>query len=313
MSKDILQDAIGMIDDDILQDEHKGLKDKYPGLGGFIVAAVLVCSVSIGLILKLGDMSKLPEESTYRVVCGVTSNEKVETVGPYTENTWNQTGNAGRYLETTYKDNTYSTCLIAIHDQYRGTVIGKGTATGQDYYSLEIHTMPVSIYSVKGFDTECVVAVQFDENDEYVYAYMNANYVPKTLGDMMKALDFDNHFGTGRLELRTPGKSVMYESIDKDMVLKLLKSYKPAKNEPDKEPGKVVLTIAVSESVIGVDNKAMSFTEDGYVTFNILETLKCFYIGEEAVENLVEYVTKNCKEYVPNNDPMNGLTYGIEE
>ena len=52
---------------------------------------------------------------------------------------------------------------------------------------------------------------------------------------------------------------------------------------------------SISLSLLGYENISISVTRDGYITTNILDTGKAFYIGKNAAENFLSYLDKECK------------------
>ena len=57
------------------------------------------------------------------------------------------------------------------------------------------------------------------------------------------------------------------------------------------------MSINVFIPVLGYENISLSVTEDGYITTNILDTGKAFYIGEDKTDMFIEYVLNNCQGY----------------
>ncbi len=57
-----------------------------------------------------------------------------------------------------------------------------------EIFTVKAYSINADIYSVKNFDPDCIVAVNFEGTDEY-YIYTNAYYSPKTLGDFINTLD----------------------------------------------------------------------------------------------------------------------------
>ena len=55
--------------------------------------------------------------------------------------------------------------------------------------------------------------------------------------------------------------------------------------------------ISVDIPVLGYNNISVSLTDKGYLITNIFETGKAFYIGEEKVQEFIEYVINNYEGY----------------
>ena len=53
--------------------------------------------------------------------------------------------------------------------------------------------------------------------------------------------------------------------------------------------------ISVDIPLLGYENISLSVTEEGYLTTNILDTGKAFYIGKDKVNAFVDYVLNHCE------------------
>ena len=235
----------------------------------------------------------------------LTFGEKDEMAGPFTEDTWSQTGNAGRYLTLSFDGIDYTTCGLALRDDRKGELLGDGTAVGQDYFSLEIHKTAVDVYAIRGVSSRCAVAVHFREPDasatgqDNVYAYTNADYSPQTLGDFLRDLDLAQTLTVGDAYVPTAdGGTLVYTGVRREELFALLTSCADAVNQPEADTAPPVMEVAVS--LFGT-NKAVCLTEDGYVWTNLLETRKCFYVGANKVADFAATVTGNSTgtPYVP--------------
>lgn len=300
MKSELLQDAVGMLDDDILvggeKIERKKTKWIVAGVAGLAIVAAAACVVLIGLA---GNAKK-----TWPIKhISVQADDNNEISMPITENTWKETGNAGRYLTVNFANTDYSTCTWALSEDLKGVLLGSGTAVGQDYFSMEIHRMDVNIYSIKGVDTGCAVAVQFTEPDEsvtgmnYVYAYMNTDYTPDTLGEMINMLNFNDCLKTdfAYMDASDSEDTIVFENLPKEKVMELLEANSAVKNEPDAQTGRKAMSIGTRYLET---NNSITLTEDGYLCTNILAMGKYFYIGKDKVEEFVDYVKNNCDGFI---------------
>ena len=225
--------------------------------------------------------------------------------GLITEGTWEETGNAGKYIDLTYSNTKYTTCAVAISGSLKGSSLGDGHVTGQDGYRNEIHNMDVEVFSIVGVDPKCAVCVHFTEADnsknglDNVYAYMNTEYNPATLGDFIADLGLEKNLQAGLVyDCRSGKDNVVYEGLDNSKVLDLLKKSASVANTPDASKGRKVIDIEIRYLDTYGMNKSITLTDDGYLICNLLETEKCFAIGKDKVDEFVNYVTKNCDGYV---------------
>ena len=82
------------------------------------------------------------------------------------------------------------------------------------------------------------------------------------------------------------------------MVWEMLFSDRNLKNVKDYDSmnfGKELISVSINIELLGYENISLTVTEDGYLTTNILDTGKAFFIGKEKAENFAEYVSENCK------------------
>ena len=57
------------------------------------------------------------------------------------------------------------------------------------------------------------------------------------------------------------------------------------------------MSISVSIPLLGYENISLGVTENGYLTTNILNTGKAFFIGAKKAQMFMEYVIENCEGY----------------
>ena len=59
--------------------------------------------------------------------------------------------------------------------------------------------------------------------------------------------------------------------------------------------GKELISVSINIELLGYENISLTVTEDGYLTTNILDTGKAFFIGKEKAEEFYGYVRENCE------------------
>lgn len=210
---------------------------------------------------------------------------------------WDGMLDCSRYGAVTYDGTEYVTKLIAVHDDHLGEQIGETTASGYDVIADEIRTRTVKIYRITGISQDVALAVRFNDEDEYTYAYVSTAYEPKSLNDLITDANMKKEFDIGVVYTGEGDNMLAYEDVTVDKVWEMLLSDGTIVNEPDKETGSKVIDITASIKVLGYWYNAMWLTEDGYLVTNLLETGKYFYIGEDKVNAFVKYVTENHQAY----------------
>ena len=57
------------------------------------------------------------------------------------------------------------------------------------------------------------------------------------------------------------------------------------------------MNISINFELLGYKNISIGITEDGYITTNILDTGKAFFIGPEKATEFMDYVLETCDGY----------------
>ena len=160
----------------------------------------------------------------------------------------------------------------------------KATLTGFD----GIHTTEVELYILQDIALDAAVAVRFPETGE-VYAYVNTDYKPATLGQLWDDLNLSEYLTFGKVYY----EATTYADPPNSEIEKLLVPDAPLR-AGDTSPKNDVMHIHINVPVLGYTNHAISLTSDGYLHTNLLESGKYFYIGKDRVHAFLQYVYKNC-------------------
>lgn len=324
MTSEYLLDVIGEIDDRYIAEAVLSPAKKKNSIKWIASACAAVLIVAIVATAVFFGRDFLPQSSPENGY-GTLTNEKTETTKKYIKKYgakpedefsasmpnmrphWDEMMDCQRYISLNYNNNEYSTKLLATHAENIGDRLGTAELTGQDIcYTGEIHKRTAEIYSIVGISTEAAVCVKFNETDQYAYAYANGRYTPATLGEFIDALSLKKNLTTGLVIHKTENPEIVYEDIPTELVWKMLLSDTSIKNQPDIETGKVIMSISASVNIIGYHYKSISLTEDGYLTTNILESGKAFYIGRDRIDEFVKEVTENHQGYIYIYDTLTG-------
>lgn len=216
---------------------------------------------------------------------------------------WEELGISQQYNELIFNGKTYYGTIKKINKDKLGASVGREALSGQDNYTQEIKHKDGTIYSINGITIECVVAVQFNDDGDY-YVYRNSYYKPNTLGQLIRDLNLRNNMSFGSVWYnyqKGDGENVTIEFVDlqnsvvwnmllKDESIVNVKNY-------DSICFNSLMSVSVNIPVLGYENISLSVSDNGYITTNILDTGKAFYIGKDKVNAFVDYVLKNCKGY----------------
>lgn len=185
-----------------------------------------------------------------------------------------------------------------------GNSITKLTVLGKDKYTNSEYAANVEIYEIKGISTECAAAVKYEGDGKY-YVCHNSHYKPETLGQFMNDLSLKENltFVSFSGTQTKNGKvicDVEYTNVDKAKVWELLFSDTAAKavKDYDSMNFETAAGIAIDLKLLGYENISLAVTRNGYLTTNILDTGKAFYIGKPAAEKFLSYLEKDCKTTV---------------
>ena len=83
---------------------------------------------------------------------------------------------------------------------------------------------------------------------------------------------------------RADGASL--DSYDAAVPKSVLEDCRDCKRVEDEPSYNIVFGASVSVDLLGIKNKSMRFTEDGYLTTNLMEQRYPFYIGEDKVQEI---------------------------
>lgn len=314
--------AIGDIDDKYLNDEiakeeknrdvpqikvnvMKRFKIKY------VLASVCVIIIAVIGISKMNLFNSSKEIGDYKwkvkeVYLDENSEEELAIAKRWDELTITEKFYSVEYLNSTYDTSRHT----KIPSEMIGKKLGTATLTGYDENEEINHTINATIFEVNKFPKECVIAVQFEGQSDY-YVYINTYYKPKTLRDFMEDLNLKDivTFGTVYYnywdEKSEKNFNIEFYDVDDEIILKKLFDNLDLENVySDNDIAKYTsekfaqsIGISVDIPVLGYNNISVSLTDKGYLITNIFETGKAFYIGEEKVQEFIEYVINNYEGY----------------
>lgn len=210
---------------------------------------------------------------------------------------WEDLTIAQQFYNVKYNCSTYNTRNTEISANMIGANIGTSVVTGYDQRTQIQYEKNASLFTVNNFSKECVIAVQFEGRSEY-FVYINAYYRPETLSDFVEALNLKEtiSFGTVYYDDFIDGKYMEFEFpnvTDRIIWQKLFDDLTVKNVHSDTEHHSTLMGIGVEIPVLGYKNISVWVTEDGYLCTNILETGKTFYIGENKVQEFMNYIFDN--------------------
>lgn len=216
---------------------------------------------------------------------------------------WEELSVSEQYSSLSWNEADYSATSTKVESAELGDFLTAQTLTGVDPYTCEEHQTSGNIYNIEGISTACAVAVEL-EGDEAFYVYRNSDYRPGTLGQMMDDLSLDANLCIGSawyLYQKQDGSLAMVEFVDlsRDTVFDMLLSDPSIQNVDhfDSMFFQDIMSVSISIPVLGYENISLSVTKEGYLTTNILDTGKAFYLGQDRVQAFVNAVLEHCQGY----------------
>ncbi len=146
------------------------------------------------------------------------------------------------------------------------------------------HQALVDIYSLEGLSDELAVGVKFKDDDR-IYTYVCSSYTPKTLGEFLEAIDYDNTVSYGGIMLYTGNLLPVNDKNRADIKSYLLSDGRVAnKTDADGEATGYSVTATVNCRELGREGKIMRIYESGHITTNLIGYEYSFFVGKEAVD-----------------------------
>lgn len=319
-SRDLLR-AIGDIDDKYLTDEIEKKVDNriVPKIKmdimknlKYMIAPICIIFIAIIGIYESGIFISKPDIAIRKddqwIIKEVYRDEKTETSTAIVPK-WNEMSISQQFMEVSYNANRYSSRITKISSDNIEKNIGTSILKGNDTYTNTDYTKKGELYSIKNISEKCAIAVKFEGDIDY-YVYINAYYRPTTLGEFIKDLNLKEITSFGTINYDYWDKNMEYKNIefydvDDNSIWQILFSDINLENiYSDNDTGKYVserystsINISVDIPLLGYKNISVSLTDKGYLLTNILDTGKGFFIGENKVQEFLEYIKENYDGY----------------
>ncbi len=189
---------------------------------------------------------------------------------------WDEKEIAEQFMQFTADGNSYSSRCSEIANESIGEKLYDAVVSGFDDYADEIRYADAAVYRINDISTECAVAVRF-QGYNTGYVYTNQNYFPETLGELMDALHLKETLSFHAL---TPAQGESITEFDRGLLIDLLNDHRELARTEDDSFHKRLFSVSTNVELLGITNKAMTVTEDGWLTMNIMEWGYAFHIGE---------------------------------
>ncbi len=189
------------------------------------------------------------------------------------------------------------------------------------YNSDITHTMNCTLYEIAGVDPARFLAVQYagEENaDDYYVFHQNEFNPPATLGEFISSLNLTETLPLTKFSYSTYDYSTRERSsetyglslADSTVVWNMISQYASTgtRTGEDHNYQNNRIGFSATSEALGLYNRSFALTADGYLTTNIDNYGYDFYLGEEAVTEIREYILAH-KTVAPADDIR--TLYGI--
>lgn len=323
-NKDLLK-AIGDIDEKYLIEETdieetnriasnnkvnimKNLKLKY------ILAPICIVFIAVIGLYKSGIFTSKPDIIISKKDDWIIKEVQVDKKDTPTDTAvipkWNEMSISQQFNEVEYNNSKYSSRITKISNNNILKNIGNATLTGYDTYTETTYNKKAELYSIKDIEEKCAIAIKFEGDTDY-YVYVNSYYRPTTLGEFTKDLNLEEIISFGTIyynywdEDLQEDINVEFYGVDNKIIWQKLFNNKNLENiYSDNDTEKYTserfsqsIGISVDIPLLGYKNIRVSLTDKGYLLTNILDTGKGFYIGEDKVQEFLDYIKDNYNGY----------------
>ncbi len=202
------------------------------------------------------------------------------------------------YLRRSYYDEDMKVSASLI-----GEKLTDYTAEVCEYETGVTHTIECTLYAIAGVAPARFLAVQYagEKNaDDYYVFHQNEFNPPATLGEFITSLNLTENlpllkFSYSTYDYTTREKTSNLYGLslaDSKVVWNMISEYASVGTRTSEEYGykdKRISFSATSEA-LGLYNRSFSLTADGHLSTNIDDYGYDFYLGEEAVTEIREYI-----------------------
>ncbi len=214
---------------------------------------------------------------------------------------WEDMSISRKFGEFSFEDIRYTTRVAGIKDENIGKKLGTATLEGYDVYEDKAYTIQAEVFEINNISIKCATAIKFADDNEY-YVYVNSWYRPEDLGQLISDLNLKETVKFGKIHynyiIGDKQHNIEYEDINDKLVWDMLLADTSLSNvHDDRDMHISSMGVSVDIPLLGYENISLSLTEDGYLTTNILDSGKCFYIGKEKVKEFISYVLDNLEGF----------------
>ena len=293
-----IMDALEGIDYDLIEAAENSTPAKrlrLPRWAAFAASLALVIAAAAVIFPRAtpGQETNETAKNRYKEGTNVIASGELAVEWP-----WEWKTEIEKYPEMVFEGNTYRTRARMIGSGLLEGKIGSCEAAGYDVYTETVQKKTLDVYAIRGVNRDLLAAVKFDEG--FVVFLRDQAEMPKTLGELMGALSLPQ---TLRLEEFCEKEGAKtgdwYRTNASDEIWKALEGCAGAPCQIVDSFNADGISFSVTSEELGIRMKALSITENGYLTTNLMEYGYAFNIGEEAAEKIIRLAKNRAVETEP--------------
>ena len=280
--------------------------------------AACVCMIS-ACAISLSDLFKnetpvynIPPYSNYAAVYWGDYRERNEINVIPSESAiewpWEYRADYEKFTSVKWNGNTYYSNASyrgnEIIPSYVGTLLDTASAEGYCLVNDEAYNISCEIFELVGLDSKKYIAVKLEGSDVYYpFCVKNEFKPPATLGELINRLSLKEYCKLNvahKYDLDKNGREEEILYLDNkcsNELWDIISKYSSAEFISYRSTYKTVLSFSVTSSAMGFYNKSFAFTNKGFIITNIEDYRYAFYVGEDAIEEIVNYVISNKTDF----------------
>lgn len=295
--------AMGRIDDELItaaagsregSKSKNHLKKRLWLRWGAAAASVLVLAVAGAVLLPhiqgKGSQGISGSQGTGKYKYHI-SEKEMDIVWPWEYLTFSE-----KFRMVTYDGRDYGIKSAgAIDTDLLGGSLGICEAKGQDWIDGTSYTETLDIRRINGVSEAKFVAAGKD-GDYYVYM-LDSMTEPATFGEVLDSCGLGQNLTFDYFTVcEGYDEKDCFRLRDDDYIREVLSDCRDAKlcdEEVFDRSRRNYLSFSVTSKALGVYQKAVYISEDGYFATNIFEYGCTYFIGEDAAANIIDYAKSN--------------------
>lgn len=294
--------SIGYIDDDLVSGAAENPKVKKIGWMKWSALAACLAVMAIvgaGILPTLFNNPDKPITEMNNLVAQKYKYQLASTEADV-EWPWEYKTNGEKYHSVNFNGKAYRVkSFNPIGEDLLGENLGTYQVEGVDANTRQTYTETFTVRKINNVSDIKLIAAG-NENGFYVYMFDDTEK-PATFGEVLElyglpnTLEF-NHFTVCEGYQNKGYYTVNDDSYIWDTLLKCSDAKLDMSAEDFDRSNRNYLTFTATSDALGVYNRAIYISEDGYFATNIFDYSYVYFIGKDAAGKIINYAKSNCVE-----------------